>query len=51
MTKNGLTLYRTIESEEEIIRIYIDLNKYFKNEFLEEDDIFFREIIKKEAKA
>lgn len=51
MTKNGLTLYRTIETEEETIKIYIDLNKYFKNEFLEEDDIFFREIIKKEAKA
>lgn len=50
MTKNGLTLYRTIETEEETIKIYIDLNKYFKNEFLKED-IFFREIIKKEAKA
>lgn len=50
MIKNGLTLYRVIESDEEIINIYIDLNKYFKNEFLEED-IFFQEIIKKEGKA
>ena len=47
MIKKGLTLYRTIETEEETINIYIDLNKYFKNDFLEEE-IFFREIIKKE---
>ena len=50
MIKKGLTLYRVIESDEEIINIYIDLNKYLKNEFLEED-IFFQEIIKKEGKA
>ena len=48
--KKGLTLYETIETEEETINIYIDLNKYLKNGFLEED-IFFQEIIKKEAKV
>ena len=47
--KSGLTLYRTIETENETINIYIDLNRYIKNEFLEEDNIFFREIIKKES--
>lgn len=47
--KSGLTLYSIIETENETINIYIDLNKYLKNEFLEEDNIFFREIIKKES--